>query len=105
MLESPAAAPETTTPRRATWFECFGDLVFAAAVGQITHRVGAHPDAGSVAAAAGLFVPLWWARVLYAVHANRADRGTAAHRLLAGSVIGSVVVETPAQRRRLATLG
>ncbi|MVU79566.1 hypothetical protein GPX89_20245 [Nocardia sp. ET3-3] len=82
MLESSATAPESTTPRRATWFELFGDLVFTAAVGQITHRVGAHPDAGSVAAVAGLFVPLWWAWVLYAVHANRADRDTTAHRLL-----------------------
>ncbi|MFE3227699.1 low temperature requirement protein A [Nocardia sp. NPDC059228] len=91
MLESSAAAPETTTPRRATWFECFGDLVFAAAVGQITHRVGAHPDAGSVAAAAGLFVPLWWAWVLYAVHANRADRDTAAHRLLTSFGLTGIV--------------
>ncbi|MGW4244281.1 low temperature requirement protein A [Nocardia sp. NPDC004722] len=70
-------------PRRATWFELFGDLVFAAAIGQLTHRIGAHPTAGSIAAAAGLFVPVWWSWVLYAVQANRADRDTAAHRLLA----------------------
>lgn len=75
-------AEEISTPRRATWFELFGDLVFVAGVGQITHRVGSHPDAGSVAAAAGLFVPLWWAWVLYAVHANRADRDNVAHRLI-----------------------
>ncbi|WP_169815637.1 low temperature requirement protein A [Nocardia inohanensis] len=78
----PDPLAETAPPRRATWFELFGDLVFVAAVGQITHRVGAHPDAGSVAAASGLFVPLWWAWVLYAVHANRADRDNTAHRLL-----------------------
>ncbi|WP_040802632.1 low temperature requirement protein A [Nocardia concava] len=91
MLESPAPAPESTTPRRATWFELFGDLVFTAAVGQITHRVGAHPDAGSVAAAAGLFVPLWWAWVLYAVHANRVDRDTTSHRLLTAFGLTGIV--------------
>ncbi|MEC3913877.1 low temperature requirement protein A [Nocardia sp. CDC160] len=91
MHESSAAPPESTTPRRATWFECFSDLVFAAAVGQITHRVGSHPDVGSVAAAAGLFVPLWWAWVLYAVHANRADRDTAAHRVLTGCGLAGIV--------------
>ncbi|AYF73092.1 low temperature requirement protein A [Nocardia yunnanensis] len=90
---APASTPpgESTVARRATWFELFGDLVFVAAVGQITHRVGAHPGAGSVAAAAGLFVPLWWAWVLYAVHANRADRDTVAHRLLTGVGLTGVV--------------
>ncbi|WP_327143245.1 low temperature requirement protein A [Nocardia sp. NBC_01327] len=78
-------------PRRATWFECFGDLVFVAAIGQVTHRVGAHPDGGSVAAAAGLFVPLWWAWVLYAVHANRADRDSNPHRLLTTAGLAGVV--------------
>ncbi|MFE3187773.1 low temperature requirement protein A [Nocardia sp. NPDC059240] len=71
------------TPRRATWFELFGDLVFAAAIGQLTRLVGAHPTLESIAAAAGLFVPVWWTWVLYAVQANRTDRDTAAHRLIA----------------------
>ncbi|MFI1913862.1 low temperature requirement protein A [Nocardia sp. NPDC020380] len=78
-------------PRRATWFELFGDLVFVAAIGQITHRVGTHPTAGSIAAAAGLFVPVWWAWVLYAVQANRADRDTVAHRLIAMAGFTGVV--------------
>ncbi|WP_169815398.1 low temperature requirement protein A [Nocardia yamanashiensis] len=86
-----AASAESAPPRRATWFELFGDLVFVAAVGQIMHRVGAHPDAGAVAAAAGLFVPLWWAWVLYAVHANRADRDNTAHRLLTTAGLTGVV--------------
>ncbi|WP_329119086.1 low temperature requirement protein A [Streptomyces sp. NBC_01465] len=73
---------EAPTERRATWFELFGDLVFVAAVGQVTHRIGEHPTGGAVAAAAALFVPLWWTWVLYAVRANRADRDNTAHRLL-----------------------
>ncbi|WP_425832386.1 low temperature requirement protein A [Streptomyces fractus] len=69
-------------PRRATWFELFGDLVFVAAVGQTTHRLGGHPDAASTAAAAALFVPLWWTWVLYTVRANRADHDRTVQRLL-----------------------
>ncbi|MEV6772556.1 low temperature requirement protein A [Nocardia sp. NPDC051030] len=87
----PQAPVDIVPPRRATWFELFGDLVFVAGIGQITHRVGAHPDAGSVAAAAGLFIPLWWAWVLYAVHANRADRDSVAHRLLTTAGLAGVV--------------
>src|SRR6266849_5734214 len=78
--------PEVSEPaeaeRRATWFELFCDLVFVAAVGQITRRISSEPTLGSVAAAAALFVPLWWTWVLYAVRANRADRDVTSHRLL-----------------------
>ncbi|MFF4189270.1 low temperature requirement protein A [Streptomyces sp. NPDC001691] len=77
-----ADAPPAEAERRATWFELFCDLVFVAAVGQITRRISAHPTLGSVAAAAALFVPLWWTWVLYAVRANRADRDVTSHRLL-----------------------
>ncbi|MFJ8826295.1 low temperature requirement protein A [Streptomyces sp. NPDC102467] len=77
-------------PRRATWFELFGDLVFVAAVGQATHRIGSHPHAASIAAAAALFVPLWWTWVLYAVRANRADRDLTAQRLLTTAGLAAV---------------
>lgn len=82
---------EEIPARRATWFELFGDLVFVAAVGQITHRVGAHPDAGAVAATAGLFVPLWWVWVLYTVQANRTGCDSTAHRLLTTAGLTGVV--------------
>lgn len=94
MSESEVSADGSSAPslpRRATWFELFADLVFVAAVGQITHRVGAHPDGASVAAAAGLFVPLWWAWVLYAMRANRADRDSIAHRLITTAGLVGVV--------------
>ncbi|WP_428953168.1 low temperature requirement protein A [Streptomyces sp. cg35] len=77
-------------PRRATWFELFGDLVFVAAVGQATHRIGGHPHAASIAAAAALFVPLWWTWVLYAVRANRADRDLTVQRLLTTAGLAAV---------------
>lgn len=83
-------SPPDAHPRRATWFELFGDLVFVAAVGQITHRIGGHPGLSSVAAAAALFVPLWWTWVLYAVRANRADRDNTAHRLLTTAGLAAV---------------
>ncbi|MFE9372577.1 low temperature requirement protein A [Streptomyces sp. NPDC006711] len=83
---SPLSPPPGPGPdeaeRRATWFELFCDLVFVAAVGQTTHRVGAGSGLGPVAAAAALFVPLWWTWVMYAVRANRADRDVTSHRLL-----------------------
>ncbi|MBO1333890.1 low temperature requirement protein A [Streptomyces sp. VRA16 Mangrove soil] len=77
-------------PRRATWFELFGDLVFVAAVGQATHRIGGHPGAAAVAAAAALFVPLWWTWVLYTVRANRADRDETGQRLIATAGLAAV---------------
>ncbi|WP_345261751.1 low temperature requirement protein A [Streptomyces hundungensis] len=80
--EAPGAVEAVEGERRATWFELFCDLVFVAAVGQITRRISAEPTLGSVAAAAALFVPLWWTWVLYAVRANRADRDVTSHRLL-----------------------
>ncbi|MEV5280893.1 low temperature requirement protein A [Streptomyces sp. NPDC051993] len=76
--------------RRATWFELFCDLVFVAAVGQITHRISSGPTLGSVAAAAALFVPLWWTWVLYAVRANRADRDVTSHRLVTMAGLAAV---------------
>ncbi|MER5951906.1 low temperature requirement protein A [Streptomyces sp. NPDC001904] len=76
------AVAASELPRRATWFELFGDLVFVAAVGQATHRIGGHPSAAATAAAAALFVPLWWTWVLYTVRANRADHDRTAQRLL-----------------------
>ncbi|NEB80575.1 low temperature requirement protein A [Streptomyces sp. SID14478] len=90
--EKSAQQPSSTTelPRRATWFELFGDLVFVAAVGQGTHRIGAHPDGASIAAAAALFVPLWWTWVLYAVRANRADRDRTVQRLLTTAGLAAV---------------
>jgi low temperature requirement protein LtrA len=76
-----SAAPPAASERRATWFELFCDLVFVAAVGEVTHRIGEHPTLGSVAGAAALFVPLWWVWVIYTVAANRFDPDSTAHRL------------------------
>ena len=86
--EGELAPPEAE--RRATWFELFCDLVFVAAVGQITHRISSGPTLGSVAAAAALFVPLWWTWVLYAVRANRADRDVTSHRLVTMAGLAAV---------------
>jgi low temperature requirement protein LtrA len=73
-----AAAEEAEEEeRRASWFELFCDLVFVAAVGQVTHRLGGAPGARAVLAACALFVPVWWTWVLYAVHSNRAERAGA----------------------------
>jgi low temperature requirement protein LtrA len=95
VLPAPSAPPLPGVPqadrgRRATWFELFSDLVFVAAVGQITHRIGGHPGIASVVAAAALFVPLWWTWVLYTVRANRADRDNTAHRLLTTAGLAAV---------------
>lgn len=76
-----SASSSASSERRATWFELFCDLVFVAAVGEVTHRVGEHPTPGSVAGAAALFVPLWWVWVIYTVAANRFDPDSTAHRI------------------------
>ncbi|MDI2125801.1 low temperature requirement protein A [Yinghuangia seranimata] len=83
-------AGEAAGERRATWFELFCDLVFVAAVGQVTHRVGGHPTLGSVAGAAALFVPVWWLWVVYTTRANRFDPDDLVHRML--TMVGMAAV-------------
>lgn len=81
MSEAPVAVPRE---RRATWFELLFDLVFVAAVGQVAHRVVAHPTALELLVTAALFVPLWWMWVIYTYQANRFDPGERGpHRLVA----------------------
>ncbi|WP_328537679.1 low temperature requirement protein A [Streptomyces sp. NBC_00344] len=77
-----AGARDNERARRASWFELFCDLVFVAAVQQVTHRLEAVPDAGSVLGVVALFIPVWWTWVLYTDRANRLDRDDALNRLL-----------------------
>ena len=67
--------------RHATWFELFFDLVFVAAVGQLSGALSLDPSGPIFARFAALFVVVVWAWVLYALYANRFDTDDLIFRL------------------------
>lgn len=76
--------------RHATWFELFFDLVFVVAVAQLAHEVEADPTGGGFLRLAQLFVPVWWAWVVYTFYADRFDTDDLAYRLM--MMIGMLAV-------------
>lgn len=71
-----------------SWAELYFDLVFVFAVGQLAHLITTKPGWGSVVAALGLFVALWWTWIGFVVLYNRHGEDRPAQRLflLAGTV-------------------
>jgi low temperature requirement protein LtrA len=67
--------------RHATWFELFFDLVFVAAVSQLSDALSVDPSGPVFARFAALFVVVVWAWVLYALYANRFDTDDLIFRL------------------------
>jgi low temperature requirement protein LtrA len=72
--------------RKATWLELFFDLVFVAAIGQITHTL-AHTHDGHLAPDVWwklptIFLPIWWVWAGHTVYANRFDADGQLHRLV-----------------------
>ena len=51
--------------RHATWFELFFDLVFIAALSQLTDGLARDPSARTFARFAGLFVVIVWADLVF----------------------------------------
>lgn len=93
LWQPPCLRQDTTEleERRATWLELFYDLVFVAAIGQLSHYLGAHLAWNGVAAFALMFVPLWWCWVGATFYATRFDTDTLSDRLFAFIQIGIVV--------------
>jgi low temperature requirement protein LtrA len=68
--------------RHATWFELFFDLVFVAAVAQLTRGLRDDMAGHGLLMFAGLLVPVWWNWVLYTFYADRFDTDDVLFRLL-----------------------
>jgi low temperature requirement protein LtrA len=59
------------TGKRVSWVELYLDLVFVLAVGELAHLIVATPHRSTVWITLGLFLPLWWTWVGFAVLYNR----------------------------------
>ncbi len=86
------------TPRHATAFELFFDLVFVVAVAELADALLHHPTAAGLGRYVALFVPVWWAWVGYTFYADRFDNDDAVQRLLmvaAMLAVASLAVAIP----------
>lgn len=77
--------------RHATWLELFYDLVFVAAIGQLSHYLSAHLSWYGTASFLLMFMPLWWCWVGATFYATRFDADTPSDRLFAFVQMGIVV--------------
>jgi low temperature requirement protein LtrA len=68
--------------RRATWLELFFDLVFVAAIAQVSSLLLDDLTLGGFARYLGYFVPIWWAWMGFTFYANRFDTDDLPYRLL-----------------------
>ncbi len=64
---------ENTEERRATWLELFYDLVFVAAISQVSHYLSAHLSWSGLISFVVFLVPLWWCWVGATFYATRFD--------------------------------
>src|SRR5204863_9809614 len=67
--------------RRATWLELFFDLVFVAAIAELSYVLLAEVTVGGFARYLGYFVPIWWAWMGFTFYANRFDTDDLPYRL------------------------
>lgn len=90
---------DTETERHATWLELFYDLVFVAAVSQLSKGLGDDYSWSGVLRFSVLFVPVWWAWVGHTFYLTRFDTEDMGHRLLTMAQMAaaaSLAVHVPA---------
>jgi low temperature requirement protein LtrA len=75
------SAESDSAERHATWFELFFDLVFALAVSQLSSVLQADNSPTGYLKFVGLFIPVWWAWVIYVTYADRFDTDDVIYRL------------------------
>ncbi|MBN4004740.1 low temperature requirement protein A [Nostoc sp. LPT] len=66
----------------ASWIELFFDLVFVVVIEELSHYLSEHLSLVGFLQFAALFVPCWWAWVLFTFYADRYDTDDVPHRLL-----------------------
>ncbi|WP_086769384.1 low temperature requirement protein A [Nostoc sp. 106C] len=68
--------------QHATWIELFFDLVFVVAIAELSHYLEEHLTVIGFLQFVLLFVPSWWAWVLFTFYSDRFDTDDSIHRLL-----------------------
>jgi low temperature requirement protein LtrA len=89
---------EESSERHATWYELFFDLVFAAAVVELSTSLADDPTSAVFGRFAGLFVAIAWAWTGFAVYANRFDTDDLIYRLIkaaAALATAALAIEIP----------
>jgi low temperature requirement protein LtrA len=89
---------DPTSERHATWYELFFDLVFAAAVVELSTALADDPASAVFGRFAALFVAISWAWTGFAVYANRFDTDDLIYRLIkagAAFATAALAVEIP----------
>lgn len=85
--------------RHVTWLELFYDLVFVAAVAQLSRSLGDDYSWLGILRFSVLFVPVWWAWVGHTFYLTRFDTEDVGHRLLTMAQMAaaaSLAVHVPA---------
>jgi low temperature requirement protein LtrA len=73
---------ELAQERRATWLELFLDLVFVAAIAEVSLNLGNDPTAAGFGRFLVLFLPIGWAWAGFTFYATRFDTDDLVYRLL-----------------------
>ena len=66
----------------ASWIELFFDLVFVNVINELTHYLSEHLSLLGFIQFVALFVPCWWAWVLFTFYIDRYETDDVPHRLL-----------------------
>lgn len=75
----------------ASWIELFFDLVFVVVIAELSHTLEEHLSLMGFLQFVALFVPCWWAWVIFTFYADRYDTDDVIHRLLILSGMLSVM--------------
>lgn len=73
---------ETGQSRRASWLELFFDLIFVAAVAQVSVPLSTDYTVHGLGRYALMFLLIWWAWLGHTMYSSRFDSDDALHRLL-----------------------
>jgi low temperature requirement protein LtrA len=100
LIKPPAlrSAEASEVERHATWLELFYDLIFVAAISQLSTRLGADYSPSGICRFALLFVPVWWAWVGHTFYLSRFDTEDLGHRLLTMlqmTAVASLAIHVP----------
>lgn len=91
-------ADTAETERHATWFELFFDLVFVLAVAKLGSILHDDPTPTGFVEFIVLFVPVWWAWVIYTFYADRFDTDDVVYRSLVLGGMMAILVMTASMR-------
>jgi low temperature requirement protein LtrA len=74
--------PTHQETRRVSWLELFFDLIFVAAVSQVSHPLGEDYSLHGLIRYSLMFLLIWWAWFGHTMHATRFEADDIVHRIL-----------------------